>query len=248
MQHPEQLPERAVSGASLTHLPTGSRPARAPIQGETVRLEPIDPDHHAADLYSATHSDAAGERVWDYLAYGPFANLADMHQWALRCATSEDPLFFAVRDLASGRAGGAVSFMNIHPANGSLEIGHIWLAPFLQNTRQGTEALFLLMRATLDTLGYRRLEWKCNALNQDSRRAAARLGFAFEGIFYQHMVVKGRNRDTAWFSLLDSEWPAVRANFLAWLSPENFDEHGTPRRSLSAMNRALRAGREESRE
>jgi RimJ/RimL family protein N-acetyltransferase len=133
-----------------------------------------------------------------------------------------------------------VSFLNIHPANASLEIGHIWFAPFLQNTRQSTEALFLLMQHTLDVLGYRRLEWKCNAQNAASRSAAARLGFGYEGIFYQHMVVKGRNRDTAWFSLLDSEWPAVRANFATWLADENFDQHGVAKQSLGALNRALR--------
>lgn len=236
------LPERTITGVELEVLPDGRRPERAILAGQMVQLEPLDAAAHAGDLFAATHTDPAGVRVWDYLAYGPFASEAIMQAWVEGRAASQDPLFFAVRDLVSNRAGGMVTFMNIVPANGSLEIGHIWFAPFLQNTRQSTEALFLLMRHTFDTLGYRRLEWKCNALNQASRDAAARLGFRYEGTFYQHMVVKGHNRDTAWFSLLDYEWPAIRANFESWLDSTNFDEQGRARSSLGAMNRALRAG------
>jgi len=146
----------------------------------------------------------------------------------------------AVRDLATQRAGGMVSYLNIEPKASSIELGHIWFGPAMQNTAAATEALFLLLRHALDDLGYRRVEWKCDALNAASRRAAVRLGFAFEGIFYQHRVVKGRNRDTAWFALLDGEWPSIRANFETWLAPDNFDAAGRQRRSLGALNRATR--------
>ncbi len=240
----QPLPERAISGEIVTPVLDGRRPERAALEGVTVRLEPLDPHAHGADLFGATHADQAGARVWDYLPYGPFASEALMRAWLEGRAASTDPLFFAVRDRASNRAGGMVTFMNIAPANGSLEIGHIWFAPFLQNTRQSTEALFLLMQHTFDALGYRRLEWKCNALNQASRSAAARLGFSYEGTFYQHMVVKGKNRDTAWFSLLDYEWPAVRANFEAWLNLANFDAEGIARTSLAALNRGPRGERQ----
>ncbi len=149
-------------------------------------------------------------------------------------------MFFAVRDEGSGRAGGVASYLNIHPQPGTIEIGHIWFGPALQRTPAATEALYLLLHHAFDDLGYRRLEWKCNALNAASRRAAVRLGFAFEGTFYQHQIVKGRNRDTTWFSILDGEWPPIRANFEAWLAPENFDEAGGQRASLGDLNRALR--------
>jgi RimJ/RimL family protein N-acetyltransferase len=240
MEAPKRLPERQISDTQIERAPSGVRPERTIITGVMVQLEPVDPVAHVADLFRATHADAAGENVWRYLAYGPFPNEADMRSWLDERSQSADPLFFAIRDRASGRAGGMASFMNIASANGSLEIGHIWFAPFLQNTRQSTEALFLMIDHTFHTLHYRRLEWKCNALNQASRQAAARLGFAYEGTFYQHMVVKGRNRDTAWFSILDSEWPLIRAQFERWLSDENFDEHGIARSSLSAATRVLR--------
>jgi RimJ/RimL family protein N-acetyltransferase len=241
MEMPERLPERQISDAAPERAPSGRRPERTTITGVTVQLEPVDPVTHVTDLYRATHADAAGEAVWRYLAYGPFASEPAMRQWLDERSQSADPLFFAIRDRISGRAGGMASFMNIAPANGSLEIGHIWFAPLLQNTRQSTEALFLMIDHTFRVLGYRRLEWKCNALNQASRSAAARLGFAYEGTFYQHMVVKGRNRDTAWFSILDSEWPLIRAQFERWLSADNFDERGVARSSLSALMRAIRS-------
>jgi RimJ/RimL family protein N-acetyltransferase len=240
MKDQQLLPERVLSGEPIATVPDGRRPERTALDGITVRLEPLESTVHGADLFGSTHADQAGTQVWDYLPYGPFASEALMRAWLEGRAASADPLFFAVRDRISNRAGGMVTFMNIVPANGSLEIGHIWFAPFLQNTRQSTEALFLLMRHTFDTLGYRRLEWKCNALNQASRNAAARLGFSYEGTFYQHMIVKGKNRDTAWFSLLDSEWPTVRANFEAWLNPANFDTDGIARTSLGELNRGLR--------
>ena len=158
-------------------------------------------------------------------------------------AASEDPLFFAIRPRASDRVAGVASLMSIEPEHRSIEIGHIWLGPDLQRTPAATEALFLLIAHALDDLGYRRMEWKCNAANAASRAAACRLGFIHEGVFYQHRIFKGMNRDTAWFSILDHEWPALRANFETWLDPANFDEEGKQRRSLGDLNRALTAAR-----
>jgi RimJ/RimL family protein N-acetyltransferase len=205
-----------------------------------VRLEPLDPARHGDELYAASHGDPDTERLWRYLPTGPYPNRAAFDRWLAECAASADPLFFAGRDLrsdsGSGQAAGMASYLNIEPAHGSIEIGHIWFSPSLQQSRGTTEALYLLLRHALDDLGYRRMEWKCDALNAPSRAAATRLGFSFEGIFYQHRVVKGLNRDTAWFSILDGEWPPLRANFEAWLSPGNFDETGRQRRSLRELN------------
>jgi RimJ/RimL family protein N-acetyltransferase len=208
------------------------RPVPAPqkrlIEGNYVRLEPVDVARHAEDLLALS---AGSDEIWTYLGYGPFADLATFRTWLSGCAQSSDPLFVTIVDKASGRASGMASFLRIVPADGVIEIGHIWFAPTLQRTSQATEAIFLLMREAFD-LGYRRLEWKCNALNAPSRRAALRFGFTFEGIFRQHMIVKGRNRDTAWFAMLDHEWPAIRAGFERWLAPENFDAAGRERSRL----------------
>jgi RimJ/RimL family protein N-acetyltransferase len=204
-------------------------PQRVPLEGDAVLLEPVDPARHANDLFLASEGAPA---LWDYLAYGPFESRRAFTEWLKERAASDDPLFYAVVDRASSHAQGMASFMRIAPEHGVIEIGHIWFAPVLQRTRQATEAIYLLARHTFDDLGYRRLEWKCDSLNLPSRRAAERFGFVFEGVFRQHMVIKGRNRDTAWFSMLASEWPPIRAAFEAWLSPENFDEEGRQRRSL----------------
>jgi RimJ/RimL family protein N-acetyltransferase len=235
--------ERRPSGGKVADPNPGKPPARAPLEGRTARLEPLNPATHAADLYSASHhpEEISARDVWTYMPYGPFPDLESFIAWLADRAASVDPLFFAVRDLISDRTRGMVSFLAIQPEHRSLEIGHIWFGPALQNTRQSTEALYLMMRHTFDDLRYRRLEWKCDALNQASRSAALRLGFAFEGIFYQHRIVKGRNRDTAWFSLLDYEWPRVSANFQSWLDASNFDQNGKQRQSLGALNRALRS-------
>ena len=197
-----------------------------------MRLEPVDPSRHATDLFV---SSAGAPSLWHYLAYGPFGNQGEFTAWLKGRAASNDPLFYAIVDQASGQAQGMASLMRIKPEHGVIEVGHIWFAPVLQRTRQATEAIYLLARHAFDHLGYRRLEWKCDSLNGPSRRAAERFGFIFEGIFRQHMVVKGRNRDTAWFSITDGEWPARRAAFEAWLSPKNFDTGGKQRRSLVAI-------------
>jgi RimJ/RimL family protein N-acetyltransferase len=208
-------------------------PQRRVREGNYVRLEPVDPARHAEDLFALSRGS---DEIWTYLGYGPFADVAALRAWLAGCAQQSDPLFVAVVDKASGRASGMASFLRIAPADGVIEIGHIWLAPVIQRTRQATEAIFLLMREAFE-LGYRRLEWKCNALNAPSRRAALRYGFTFEGIFRQHMIVKGRNRDTAWFSMTDGEWPGRKAAFEAWLSPDNFDENGRQRRALASLRR-----------
>jgi RimJ/RimL family protein N-acetyltransferase len=211
-------------------------PLRAAVEGRYARLEPLDPGRHGPALFEA---NAADDRIWTYLPYGPFADPAAYRAWLEGAAAQADPLFFAVIDKATGRAAGVLSFLRIDPGAGSIEVGHICYAPALQRTRAGTEAQFLAMRTAFD-LGYRRYEWKCDALNAPSRALAARLGFAFEGVFRQATVVKGRNRDTAWFSVIDGEWPALRAAFETWLHPDNFDAAGRQRASLSALTAGLR--------
>lgn len=211
-------------------------PPRSPMDGRYCRLEPLDPEAHAAELHAANLEDAEG-RIWTYLGVGPFERLEDYRAWIERSCLGGDPMFFAVRDLATGRAAGVASYLRIDPASGSIEVGHINFAPALQRTRAATEAM-LLMMATVFALGYRRYEWKCDSLNAKSRAAAERLGFRFEGIFRQATVYKGRNRDTAWFSILESEWPRLKAAFEAWLDPANFDADGRQRRSLSELTRA----------
>jgi RimJ/RimL family protein N-acetyltransferase len=213
-------------------LRPATAPAHRPLPGTRVRLEPLDPDRHADDLLAAAAGDP---RLWDHLPYGPFAGAEELRGWLAERAASTDPLFLTIVDLASGRAGGVVSYLRIEPGHGCIEIGHIWFGAPLQRTPAATETVYLLARHAFDDLGNRRLEWKCDAANARSRRAAERFGFTFEGVFRRHMIVKGRNRDTAWFSLLDSEWPAARAAFEAWLSPENFDADGHQRSALAAL-------------
>jgi RimJ/RimL family protein N-acetyltransferase len=226
-------------GEPVDPLPSGRSPQREPLLGTHVRLEPVDVAAHAPSLYALSHGRPENAALWTYLPYGPFADQGAFDAWLAERARSSDPLFFAVVEEQSGQAAGMASYLNIVPANGSIEIGHIWFAPPLQRTRAATEAIYLMSRHAFDDLGYRRLEWKCNALNEASMRAARRFGFAYEGTFRQHMVVKGRNRDTAWFALLDREWPAVRAAFERWLAPENFDAASRQRTSLSALMGAL---------
>src|SRR5262245_8651946 len=223
-------------------LPVGpaveSAPAPAPahvvIEGRHCRLRPIDPARDAAGLHALSHGPEA-ESLWAYLAVGPFADRAsfDAYLRGIAAGTS-DPVFWAVADL-DDRAIGWLSLMRIDRAHRVIEIGNILYTPALQRTRAATEAQYLIARHVFETLGYRRYEWKCNDFNAPSKRAALRLGFTHEGMFRQHMVVKGRNRDTAWFSMLDREWPARRAAFEAWLAPGNFDEAGRQRSSLSDL-------------
>jgi RimJ/RimL family protein N-acetyltransferase len=222
---------------SLSWTPA-SAPGRNALNGELVRLEILDPSRHADSLFKSSHSEGA-ERLWQHLPYGPFGSQDEFNGWLGERAASADPLFFAVVDWESMRALGMASMMRFVPQHGVIEIGHIWFAPELQRTRQATEAIYLMAKHVFDDLGYRRLEWKCDSRNEPSKRAAARFGFVYEGTFRQHMIVKGRNRDSTWFSMTDGEWPLRKAAFEAWLSPGNFDENGRQRRSLAAVRASL---------
>jgi len=201
------------------------------MAGRYCRLEPLDAERHAADLFDA-YSDAPDDRDWTYLVPQKPTSLAAYRDFLAAEAPSEDPLRFAVIDVANGTAVGRLALMRIDPPNGVMEVGGIMYSPRLQRRPAGTEAIYLCAKRVFDELGYRRFEWKCDALNAASRAAALRYGFTFEGIFRQAMVYHGRNRDTAWYSMLDSEWPRARRAFERWLDPDNFDEPGRQRRSL----------------
>lgn len=211
-------------------------PDGSPLAGRYAMLERLDADRHAEALHVAYSTDPT---VWDYLPYGPFASAADFHAWIRQAAEGTDPLFYAITDLDTGRLGGVASYLRITPAAGSIEVGHLNFAPCLQQTRAATEAIFLMMQWAFQA-GYRRFEWKCDALNRPSRRAAQRLGLSYEGIFRQATVVKGRNRDTAWFAAIDAEWPGLRAAFTRWLAPSNFDAQGRQREHLGDLTAPLR--------
>jgi RimJ/RimL family protein N-acetyltransferase len=217
-------------------LPDWRRPPRPPrevLDGRTCRLEPLDPERHARDLFDANALDVDG-RGWTYLPYGPFADLDAYLAWMRATCLGDDPLFHAIVDRAGGRAVGVASYLRIDPVAGSIEVGHLRFAPLLQRKIASTEAMYLMMKRAFE-LGYRRYEWKCDALNAPSRAAATRLGFTFEGIFRQAIVIKHRNRDTAWFSILDSEWPRLDAAFRRWLDPANFAADGTQKLRLSQL-------------
>ncbi len=209
-------------------------PPRLPLEGRFCRLEPLDPDRHAAELFAANRLDAEG-RNWTYLAAGPFERLEEYRRWLDGTCRGADPLFHAIIDRATGRAAGVAAYLRIDPAAGAIEVGHINYSPLLPHHPGATEAMYLMMRRVFDELGYRRYEWKCDSLNAPSRAAAERLGFRFEGIFRQATVYKGRNRDTCWFSIIDGEWPALKLAFERWLDPANFDGEGRQRRRLAEL-------------
>lgn len=227
-------------GTSLPDWQERPRPQRIVLEGRYCRLEPVDAHKHAQDLFEA-YAEAPDGSDWTYMMGGPFPDPASYRAYAEALQKSEDPLHYAVIDAASGRAVGTMSLMRIEPRHGVVEVGHIALSRRLKRTRVATEAQFLLMRYAFAQLGYRRYEWKCDSLNAPSRQAAQRLGFTFEGIFRQAIVYRGRNRDTAWFSIIDGEWPALGAAFERWLAPENFDAEGKQRQSLLAIRQALAA-------
>jgi RimJ/RimL family protein N-acetyltransferase len=221
-------------GPPLPGFTPRPRPPRTPMQGRLCRVEPLDLDRHAEALHRAYAADPEG-RNWTYLPYGPFASPKD---WAAMMRTVEtltDAVFYAIVAGDSALPVGVASYLRIEPAMGSIEVGHLSYAPALQRTPAATEAMYLMMRRAFDELGYRRTEWKCDSLNAPSRRAALRLGFRFEGIFRQHMVIKGRSRDSAWYSILDAEWPALRGAFERWLDASNFDAAGNQRARLEAL-------------
>lgn len=211
-------------------------PGCAAIDGDFVRVEPIRDGRRFDELFQAFSADADGT-LWDWLSYGPFATREEFLAFAERVYLSRDVVFHAIVPREEGRAAGVAALMRIDASNGVVEIGQICLSPSLKRTRAATEAFFLLMRHVFDDLGYRRLEWKCNAGNSASKRAAERLGFIYEGTFRQHMVVKGRNRDTVWYSITDGDWPSVRDAFEGWLRAENFDDAGCQLQGLAEFRR-----------
>lgn len=212
------------------------------LEGRHVHLRPLDALADAEPLYAESHPPAADPAHWAYLPGGPYRDVAEYRETLVIDQRSEDPLFFTLTQPADQRPVGIASYLRITPAHGSIEIGHIWFGASLRRSTAATEAIYLLAAHAFDELGYRRLEWKCNALNQASRRAAERFGFAFEGVFRHHMVVKDRNRDTAWYAITDDEWPAIRDAFKAWMRPENFDDAGRQRRRLGELTTAARSG------
>jgi RimJ/RimL family protein N-acetyltransferase len=204
-------------------------PVRAKLRGVHVELEPLHV-RHAPELWEAAQG---ADDSWTYMGYGPFPSLAAMTSFIGDFATTHDPMAWAVRPVASGQVSGWITLMDIQPKFGAIELGHIWFAPRMQRTRAATEAMFMLLKLAADDLGYRRLVWKCNALNAPSCRAAQRLGFTYEGTLRAHYILKGRNRDSAFYSILADEWPASRDRILAWLDPSNFAPDGTALTSLS---------------
>lgn len=221
----------------LSHFTPPPHPKGIVLAGTDVVLRPVSVADHAADLFAANSEDSQGA-IWEYLPYGPFPTLCAYETWLSSQEAQQDPAFFAIIRRSDDRAVGLASFLRIDQANGSIEVGHINFAPPLQRTRAGTEAMVLMMQWAFEN-GYRRYEWKCNALNRKSRHAAQRLGLSYEGVFRQMSIVKGRNRDTAWFAAIDSEWPALKEAFQRYLDPQNFDAQGRPIVALSALTQPL---------
>jgi RimJ/RimL family protein N-acetyltransferase len=219
----------------LAHWTPRKRPEHRVLQGRYVRLEPLDPDRHGDDLFAASSGPEA-EELFRYLFETPPENRSSFTLWLEKAAASADPLYFAVVDQTTGRATGRLTLMRIDQAHGVVETGSILFGPELARTRGATEAIYLLARYIFDELGYRRFEWKCNDRNEPSKRAARRFGFSYEGVFRHHMVQKGQNRDTAWYAMVDDEWPVRRRAFERWLTPDNFDGDGKQRMSLAACH------------
>ncbi len=210
-------------------------PARVPHRGNYCTLEPLHP-RHGADLWQAAQG---ADPSWTWLGYGPFADADDMVRHVCWLASQHDPMAWAVRPTVSGAVSGWLTLMDIQPANAAIELGHIWFSPRMQRTRASTEAMFLLTKHAMDDLGYRRLVWKCNALNGPSRRAAERLGFTYEGTLRAHQVIKGRRRDTAFYAILADEWPKCRDALTLWLAADNFDAAGNAKRGLAELRAGL---------
>ncbi len=230
--------EQNNGGELLTGWTVPPRPGDGMPEGRYVRLELLSADRHAADLYRANSKDEDG-LIWKYLPYGPFSSVSGYHHWVREVEAADDPQFYALIDQKTGHAGGVMSLMRIKPDAGSIEVGHINIAPELQRTPAVTEAIFLLMKWAFES-GYRRFEWKCDAANMRSRRSAERFGLSYEGIFRQHVISKGRNRDTAWFAAIDKEWPALKEAYSLWLSPSNFDADGQQIEALADLTRLVR--------
>ena len=217
-------------------------PSGETLRGDYAELTQLSAEAHAALLYRAFDGHDA---IWDYMPGGPFSSASQYHRWVRDHEGRADPFFYAIRNRETDQWEGVASYLRIAPEAGSIEVGNIAFAPALQQTRAATEAMYLMMKWAFEA-GYRRYEWKCNALNAPSRRAAQRLGFSFEGVFRQAMVVKGRNRDTAWFAIIDAEWPALKEAFEAWLAPNNFAPDGQQRERLGDLTGLVRAGHDPS--
>lgn len=238
----------AVSEPPSADLPLGERldwtaakpPERIALRGAHVLLRPLDAETDAEPLYARSHPPHGDPAIWTYLPDGPYESVDHLREMIAGTQRIADALYFALVDLPAERPLGIAAYLRITPEFGTIEIGHIWFGAPLQRSTAATEAIYLLARHAFDDLGYRRLEWKCNALNAASRRAAERFGFTFEGVFRQHQVLKGRNRDTAWYSITDADWPPIRAGFESWLSPQNFDGEGRQVRSLRELIVAAR--------
>lgn len=228
------MPDSRQLGEPVDWHPA-KRPTREPLRGSRILVRPLDAAADAEPLYAVSHPPDGDPAIWTYLPGGPYASPAELGQALALAQSSEDPLFLTLARLPDERPEGVASYLRITPEHGVIEIGHIWFGVPLQRTAAATEAIYLLAGHAFDDLGYRRLEWKCNALNAASRRAAERFGFTFEGVFRKHMVVKGRNRDTAWYAITDDEWPRLRAAFEEWLAPDNFDADGNQRRRLDEI-------------
>ena len=229
-------PKPAPRGAPVPNFTAPPLPARKVMRGQYVQIEPLDAQAHAALLFRAFEEQ---DHLWHYMYDGPFSSSAQFHRWVRDVAAKDDPLFYAIKNLDTGNIEGVASYLRIAPEAGSIEVGSITFSPALQRTRCATEAMFLMMAWAFDA-GYRRYEWKCNALNLPSRRAAQRLGFSYEGVFRQAAVVKGHNRDTAWFAMIDAEWPGLKEAFEAWLAPSNFDDAGMQRERLGDLTGLVR--------
>lgn len=216
-----------------------SPPPRTAMVGHYCRVEPLDAHRHTKDLYEA-YTENQDASIWTYLPYGPFPSLDAYQTWVQSNCDQNDPLFHAIIDLKTEKAVGVASYLRINPTQGVIEVGHINYSPKLQKTPLATETMYLMMKRVFEELEYRRYEWKCDALNAGSRKAAVRLGFVFEGIFRRALMYKQRNRDTAWYSIIDSEWDALKTAFVQWLAPDNFDSHGHQKQRLSDLTQQAR--------
>jgi RimJ/RimL family protein N-acetyltransferase len=212
-------------------------PSRTPMEGRFCKLEPMDPERHGRQLYEANSLDT-DNRLWTYLPYGPFDSFDTYLDWLRQSAAGTDPLYFAIADKTTGRAVGVCSYLRIDQRHGVIEVGHLCYSPLLQAKPAATEAMYLMMDRVFQS-GYRRYEWKCHSMNAPSRKAAQRLGFCFEGVFRQAGVFKERNRDTAWYSIIDQEWPELKQAYIKWLAPDNFDQSGQQKVALSALTADL---------
>ncbi len=226
-------------GAPVPEFDGARRPTGIPLEGRFCRLEKLQTDLHAEDLYEALRTDETGA-LWTYLSESKPASLAELTDWVEQVSDQPDPAYYALIERASGRCLGRAAYLRIAPETGSIEVGCILYSPALQRTAIATEAMYLMMQHAFDELGYRRYEWKCDSLNEPSRRAAERLGFSYEGIFRQALVYKGRNRDTAWYAMIDRDWPHIRKGYQAWFDPANFDEAGQQKHSLATFIAAAR--------